>query len=269
MNNLVVCVQNEDQKVTAKQTIDAIYKAGFKNVFVQYYHRETKGLDELQQIDYCRKLGLNIVFGHLGYKNSRDINSIWLEGEKGEKVIDGFIEDFKVLKERQIELVVMHLVSGKEPPIHNEIGLNRIKRLVKHAKEIGIKIALENTRQRIYVEYILENIKDENLGLCFDAGHYHCFSKDEFNYSLFKNRIFVIHLHDNDKIGDWHLLPFDGNIDWNNVLTKLKENNYNGPITLEVCYRYDYLNQSVDDFYKEAYERGRKLEEINKLIDIN
>ena len=161
------------------------------------------------------------------------------------------------------------MVSGKEPPIHNEIGLNRIKRLVKHAKEIGIKIALENTRQRIYVEYILENIKDENLGLCFDAGHYHCFSKDEFNYSLFKNRIFVIHLHDNDKIGDWHLLPFDGNIDWNNVLTKLKENNYNGPITLEVCYRYDYLNQSVDDFYKEAYERGRKLEEINKLIDIN
>ena len=136
-------------------------------------------------------------------------------------------------------------------------------------KEIGIKIAIENTRQRIYVEYILENIKDENLGLCFDAGHYHCFYKDEFNYSLFKNRIFAIHLHDNDKIGDLHLLPFDGNIDWNNVLTKLKENNYNGPITLEVCYRYDYLNQSVDDFYKEAYERGRKLEEINKLIDIN
>ena len=53
------------------------------------------------------------------------------------------------------------------------------------------------------------------------------------------------------------------------VLTKLREKNYKGPITLEVCYRYDYLNQSVEDFYREAYERGLKLEEIDKLIDIN
>ena len=68
MNNLAVCVDNKNQNVTAKQTIDAIYKAGFKNVFIQYYHKETKGLNQLEQINYCQELGLNIIFCHLGYK---------------------------------------------------------------------------------------------------------------------------------------------------------------------------------------------------------
>ena len=51
-----------------------------------------------------------------------------------------------------------------------------------------------------------------------------------------------------------------------NKKRQLKENNYNGPITLELCYRYDYLNQSISDFYKEGFNRGLKLEEIYKNI---
>ena len=73
MNNLAICVRNEAKSITAKETIDAIYNAGFKNVFVQYYHRENLEFDELKQIDYCRELGLNIIFCHLGYKNINEI----------------------------------------------------------------------------------------------------------------------------------------------------------------------------------------------------
>ena len=266
MNNLAVCVDNKNQNVTAKQTIDAIYKAGFKNVFIQYYHKETKGLNQLEQINYCQELGLNIIFCHLGYKKARAVNDIWLDGDNGEKVIDGYIEDLKLMKEKQIDLVVMHFTAGKEPPMYNEIGLKRLKRLVQYAKEIGIRITFENTKKRGYLEYVLSNIKDENVGICYDAGHCHFHFNDEFNYELYKNRIFAVHLHDNDKTDDLHLLPCDGTIDWNNVLTKLKVNNYNGPITLEICYRYDYLNQSVEDFYKDAYERGRKLENIFRKL---
>ncbi len=266
MNNLAVCVQNGDENVTSKETIDAIYNSGFKNVFVQYYHKNPIGLNELEQIDYCNELGLNVIFCHLGYKAPRAINDIWLEGEDGEKVIDGYIEDFKLMKEKQIDLVVMHLISGKEPPMYSEIGLERIKKLVKHAKELGIKIAFENTKKQGYLEYVIGNIKEHNVGICYDAGHCHTHFDDEFNYELFKDRIFAVHLHDNDKSDDLHLLPFDGTIDWTNVLTKLKENNYNGPITLELCYRYDYLKQSIKDFYKEGFNRGLKLEEIYKNI---
>ena len=170
------------------------------------------------------------------------------------------------MKEKQIDLVVMHFTAGKEPPMYNGIGLKRITRLVQYAKEIGIRIAFENTKKRGYLEYALGNIKDENVGICYDAGHCYFHFNDEFNYKLYKNRIFTVHIHDNDRTDDLHLLPFDGTIDWNNVLTKLKVNNYNGPITQEICYRYDYLNQSVEDFYKDAYERGRKLENIFRKL---
>ncbi len=47
-------------------------------------------------------------------------------------------------------------------------------------------------------------------------------------------------------------------------MNKLKECNYNGPITMELCYRYDYLKMSLDEFYKIGYERGIKLLEISE-----
>lgn len=31
---------------------------------------------------------------------------------------------------------------------------------------------------------------------------------------------------------------------------------------MELCYRYDYLNMSLDEFYKVGYERGMELSKI-------
>lgn len=84
----------------------------------------------------------------------------------------------------------------------------------------------------------------------------------KFDFEFFKDRILAVHLHDNDKSDDLHLLPFDGTIDWKYVMNKLKECNYNGPITMELCYRYHYLNMPLDDFYKMGYERGMELLKI-------
>ena len=46
MNNIAVCVQDDNKNVSPKETIDAIYNAGFKDVFVQYYHRENLDFDD-------------------------------------------------------------------------------------------------------------------------------------------------------------------------------------------------------------------------------
>ena len=259
MSNLAVCIQYDNKNVSPKETINAIKNAGFKDVFIQYYHRNNLEFNELEQIDYCRELGLNIIFCHLGYNN---INEIWLDGEKGEEVTNEYIKDIELMSQKQINMVVMHLTTHREPPMYNKIGLERIKRIVKCAKELEVKIAFENTRKQGYLEYVLENIKDDNVGICFDTGHCHAYFDDKFDYTFFKDRFFAVHIHDNDKSGDLHLLPFDGTINWTNVLSKLKENNYNGPITLELCYRYEYLNKTLDEFYKEGYNRGLKLEEI-------
>lgn len=258
MEELAVAVQNDNENVSVLETIKAIKNAGFKNVFVQWYDKEWEYSQE-EQIKMCKELGLNIIFAHLGYQN---INSIWEEGEIGDSLVERYKKDIKDCKENGIPMVVMHLTSKTKAPMYGEIGLERIKKIVNYAKELNVKVAFENTKIKGYLEYVLGNIKDDNVGICFDAGHCHVHFNDEFNFEFFKDRIFAVHLHDNDKSDDLHLLPFDGTIDWKNVIEKLKECNYNGPITLELCYRYDYLNMTLDEFYRIGKDRGNKLMKI-------
>ncbi len=260
MRELAVAIQNENDEVSIIETINSINNAKFKNVFVQWYDDNWEYSQE-KQIETCKQLGFNIIFAHLGYQN---INSIWIEGNEGDNLVERYRNDIRNCKQYGISMVVMHLTSKKVAPKYNEIGLNRIKKITEYAKELGMKVAFENTKIKGYLEYVLDNIKDDNVGICFDAGHYHVHFNDEFNFEFFKDRIFAVHLHDNDKSDDLHLLPFDGTIDWKYVMNKLKECNYNGPITMELCYGYDYLKMSLDEFYKIGYERGIKLLEISE-----
>lgn len=255
MRKIAVVISNSNKKVTPIETIDAIKEAGFENVFVQWYNRDWE-CSQKEQLEYARKQGLNVIFAHLGYQN---INDIWNQDESGDMLVERYKQDIKTCKENDIPMVIMHLTSKQEAPMYNEKGLKRIQEIVDYAKDLNIKVAFENTKIKGYLEYVLQNIQNDNVGICYDAGHCHAHFNDEFNYELFKNRIFAVHLHDNDKTADQHLIPFDGTINWNNVVTKLKECNYDGPVTLELSYKNDYLNYNVDDFYKKGYTTGETL----------
>lgn len=255
MRELAIGIRYNKKKENVIETIYSIKKAGFNNVFVQWYDEEWKVSQE-EQVKLCKKLGLNVIFAHLGYQN---INCIWKEGIEGEKLVERYKNDIKECKKNNIPMVVMHLTREKVAPMYNEIGLNRIRKIVECAKEIDVKIAFENTKIKGYLEYILENISEENVGICFDSGHNHAHFNDEFDFDFFKDRIFAVHLHDNDKTEDMHLLPFDGTINWESIVAKLKECNYKGPITLELKYKYDYLKLELNDFYEQAYNRAVKL----------
>ena len=258
MKELAIGIRYNKKKENVVETIYSIKNAGFNNVFVQWYDENWK-ISQEEQVKLCKKLGMNVVFAHLGYQT---INSIWEEGRKGEELVKRYKKNIKECKKNNIPMVVMHLTREKVAPMYNEIGLNRLKKIVEYAKELGIRVAFENTKIQGYLEYVLENLKYDNVGICFDSGHNHAHFDDEFNFEFFKNRIFAVHLHDNDKSDDMHLLPFDGTIDWQKLIKKLKEANYEGPITLELKYKYDYLSLELDDFYKQAYNRAVKLAEI-------
>lgn len=258
MREISVVVNNENKNVSVIETINSIKNAGFKNVFIQWYDKNYS-IPQEEQVKFCKELGLNIIFAHLGYQN---IEKIWEDGIEGEKLVERFKKNIKDCRENGISMVVMHLTSGKNAPNYNIKGLNRIREITEYAKSLNVRVAFENLRAKGCLEYVLENIKEDNVGICFDAGHFHVHFDDEFNFEFFKDKIFAVHFHDNDKSDDLHLLPFDGTLDWENVIQKLKKANYNGPVTLELCYRYDYLSESLDDFYKEGLNRGIKLVEM-------
>ncbi len=260
MQKLAMCISNSNENVTPIETIKAIKDAGFKNVFIQWYNKDWEYSQE-EQLEYIRKLGLNIIFAHLGYKN---INALWEEGEIGDTLVTNYLQDIDICSKNNISLLVMHLTSKKIAPPYSELGLERIRRVTNYAKQKNIKVAFENNKIKGYLEYVLGNIKDDNVGLCFDAGHWHTHFNDEFDFEMSKDRIFAVHLHDNDQSDDQHLIPFDGTINWKLVVSKLKENNYKGPITLEVFYSSDYLKLSPLEFYQKSYDMGQK---ISKMFD--
>lgn len=263
-DDIAVVVSNDNLNVTIYETIDAIKNAGFKNVFIQWYNKDWN-ISQEEQLKYIRECGLHVIFAHLGYQN---INDIWIDNEIGNKLVDRYKKDIKVCRENNISMVVMHLTSKKDAPMYNEIGLSRLKEIVNYAKELGVKVAFENTKIKGYLEYVINHIDNDNVGICFDSGHYHVHFKDEFDFDKFKDRIFAVHLHDNDQSDDLHLIPFDGTLNWDETLQHLNACNYSGPITMELCYRYDYLNMSIEEFYKKGYEVGtilkNKMEEIKK-----
>lgn len=251
----IQCVHNNNKGVSPQETIYAIKNAGFDGVFLQWFNKDWE-FSQQQQLSLCRELGLEIPFVHLGYKG---INELWNDSIEGDELVKNYLNDFDVCQANGIDMVVMHLTSKTDALPPNETGLNRVKAIVEYAEKLNIKIAFENTKIFGYLDYIFENIKSDNIGICLDVGHCHAHFDDEFNWEFFKNKVFAVHLHDNDKSKDQHLLPFDGTIDWVFYENKLKEMNYNGPVTLESCYRNEYLKMSLDEFYKLSLEKAKKI----------
>ena len=263
MRELAVVVNNSNKTVSAFETIDAIKEAGFKNVFIQWYDVASWEYSQEKQLEYIREKGLNVIFAHLGYQT---INTIWEEGESGDALVERYQKDIRECKENGIDLVIMHLTSKNVAPMYNELGLSRLRKITDYAKEMGVRVAFENTKIQGYLEYVLGAINEEHVGMCFDVGHFHAHFNDKFDHEFVKNRIFAVHLHDNDTSSDQHLLPFDGTLDWEMAMGKIKDCNYEGPITVELCYRNDYLNNNVEEFYKEGYKRANKVRKLYESI---
>ena len=258
MRNLVQCINNSNENISVFDTIDFVRKSGYKKVFVQWYDHNWS-VSQQEQVDYIKNSGLEIEFAHLGYDN---INQIWVEGEIGDSLVEKYINNLECCAKNNIQMVIMHLTAKCVAPPPSQIGIDRIQKIADFAKENNIKIAFENTKLLGYLEYVLDNVKNDNIGICFDIGHCHCFFEDKFNWERFRDRIFAVHLHDNDKSGDQHLLPYDGTINWETILRDLKSANYDGPITLESCYGKNYSDMHALDFYKMSYGIAENLRSL-------
>lgn len=82
---------------------------------------------------------------------------------------------------------------------------------------------------------LLEKIGMPNVGLCWDTGHAHLQHLDQHAaVASLGSRLVALHIADNDRSGDQHLLPFMGTVDWRSVLTGLQAAGYQGAFAYEV-----------------------------------
>jgi sugar phosphate isomerase/epimerase len=83
---------------------------------------------------------------------------------------------------------------------------------------------------------LVDSFGDSRLGICWDTGHAnHVKTNQGLAIRTIGSRLRTLHLNDNhyNKM-DEHMLPYMGQVDWNDVLSALVDVDYRGNLNLEV-----------------------------------
>ncbi|MBQ7921281.1 MAG: sugar phosphate isomerase/epimerase [Clostridia bacterium] len=158
-----------------------------------------------------------------------------------EKMIAAQSELIRAAAGSGIGIAVIH--PSAEPYTEEERGhrldlaIEVIDRLTAVAKSAGMVLALENLPRtclcRSHDEMLrfLDAIPD--LRVCFDTNHNLSEPNEDYIRAV-GSKIVTLHISDYDFIDERHLLPGDGKIDWNSLLSTLEAENYTGRFNYEI-----------------------------------
>lgn len=263
----VDCTDVKDVKASVARIVDN----GFETSFIM---AEDENLPRF--VAEAKNVGLKIETLHAPFASDGEsyINDMWSDGEKCAKMTARLSLAVEKCAAFDIPYLVTHLSSGENAPRVNETGLENFYRLVKKAKESGVVIAFENQRKLGNLSCALEYFPD--AGFCFDVGHQNCFTLHKELLPTFGDRLVTVHIHDNlkEKNGDLHRIPFDGAIDFKEILSQIKKCGYKGPLMLEVFKNmeesYDtsrpYAEMPDDEYIKRAGKAAKKLNDLYEKL---
>ncbi len=174
--------------------------------------------DELEPVvDLCAKHGLEIDNIHLtGAKTT----AMWLDDDElAERVLARYCREIERASAAGIKIGVAHITWGHTLPGEmTEKAFSRYDRLAECAKKNGFVVSLENS---VYIDYLyatMKRLKDyDSIGYTYDSGHRNAFAPECDLLADFGDRLTVTHIQDNNGIHDLHMMPFDGNADWQKV----------------------------------------------------
>lgn len=244
--------------------IDALEKirnAGFDMIFTC----ETDPAVVCKMREKCDRLGLTIDFLHAPFDF---INNFWLPGLAYRDLRNAIYSSIDAASAAGVPAVVCHVSSGWFPPQLCDVGFEHFDALVDYALSKNVKVAFENLRKVGNLAAIMERYeKIPEVGFCYDCGHEHCYTETVHFLELYGDRVFCTHIHDNhgrskdDYWGDpdEHLMPFDGDIDYVDMMKRLRQTSYGGALTLEIDQKGPYLEKSHEEFLQIAYERIKRI----------
>lgn len=183
------------------------------------------------------------------------------------------------------DAIVMHAYPPTRDPAlapFNEVALVQLRKsldeLQPYAQTRGVRIALENLvdfaglRAGVItpaeavdnfdlLEQLFALYPPDYLGLCYDSGHANIGRNRLERLAAVKDRLYVLHLHDNDGEGDLHQLIFQGVIDWQRTAALIAASPYTKPISMEVTIKESGISKETE-FLQHAYETGTRFAEI-------
>jgi len=274
MNKSKICLATNHQfGISIIDQIKLFKKVGFDGFFTMY--------DEhvLEYAKVAREIGITYHSIHAPFGQ---VDKMWKSEEDAKEVINELIKCIKAAKEAGVKKVICHAYIGFEPSKGPSIeGINNFKKVIDIAKELDINIAFENTEGEEYLDALLKTFKSyKNVGFCLDTGHQLCYNRGKDLMSLYGEQIMYVHINDNlgikDENGvitwkdDLHLLPFDGIVDFNKVISDLNKYNYDDYLVLELNIESKpgrnendkYKKMPLEEYLEEVYKRAICLVEI-------
>ncbi|BBF42386.1 sugar phosphate isomerases/epimerases [Lachnospiraceae bacterium KM106-2] len=242
-----------------------IKEAGFDGVLLWWSDGFGRGANYRDGVTYARDAKLEIENIHTPIEHQNDL---WLDNLAGEALLKCYLQCIRDCAEFEIPAMVIHLPDECYHIQGN--SFDRIKKIADCAEKLGINVAMENLRNLSNLKYVLDHTDSKRIGYCYDACHHANYCQDEDLLGEYGSRLMAIHLHDNGGDRKQHQLPFDGSINWSEVMNKIAKTGYTGATALEPM-NWDYLSLTPKEFLKRAYEKVKKLErlrgESNEGID--
>ncbi len=267
-------VPDEDQIVLFKEM-------GFDGFFVNW----NKEMDVKKLREVADSCGMIFQSIHAPFYKIAD--ALWQGGEGADEAVETLIACAKDCAENQVPIMVCHAFIGfdRDDVSITPEGVENYRKVVEKAKELGVKVAFENTEGEEFLAVLMDAFKDyDNVGFCWDTGHEICYNKSKDMMALYGDRLLCTHLEDNLGISDFdgkifwtddlHLLPFDGVADWQDIVHRLNRHNYNGELTFELnkhCKpgRHEndiYAKMSMEEYVCEVFKRACRVA-VMKLRD--
>ena len=273
MKQLVLGTGLSFADVPVTEQIKKIKKAGWDGVFVGLW------TEELSMKDFAETAKAEGLFIQSVHAPFHKVAVLWDEGEEGDWEVERQIRVLRETKEIGVDLVIMHAIIGMAKNNPTAIGVERYRKIVDAARDLGIRIALENTEGEIYLETLMNALRDyENVGFCIDTGHEMCYNGCRDLITQYGDRLIATHLNDNmgqtGEILTWHddshLIPFDGKADWQGIANRMKNVGFDGPLTFELSSKNTpgrhvsdiYAELDFDGFVSLALERAKRFRDL-------
>lgn len=213
--------------------------AGISHVEISLSDELSRKLNYNKIKKWAQKYGIVLWSFHLPFWPFSEIDISKPElAEKTIEYLKGYIDKASQIG---IDKFVIHAsgepIGEDERPLRMETAKKSLATLAEFAAARGAKIAVENL-PRTCLGRNSSDIKEllsahPSLVSCFDTNH---LLKQDFCEYLDEvgDTIITLHVSDYDFKDERHWLPYEGKIDWQKMLEKLKELNYSGVWLYEI-----------------------------------
>ncbi len=235
------------------------------------------GINLGEIVSTARSLGLAVQSLHAPFGK---VAALWDEDpEVSRPALEELLLSLSDCGREGIPTLVCHAWIGFDyTRTPGQAGIDNFTVLAHRAKELGVRLALENTEGLEFLSALMTHFAgDDTVGFCWDSGHQMCYNGNQDLLALWGDRLYMTHLNDNLGVSnpqgkihwtdDLHLLPFDGIADWQLNARRLKK-----------CPRPEYLNfelnllskpgrhendvyreMGFENYYAEAFKRASRI----------